>query len=77
VPLRPDRPSRAPSSWPEGSVIRLSPATFVELTGDRERQAVEALAELLVPLLTTKRSWPADQAADPAVATSVAPVGDT
>ena len=44
--LRPDRLSTAPSSSPEGSSIRLSPATFVELTGDQERQAVDALAEL-------------------------------
>jgi len=33
------------------SAIALCPATFVELTADQERCAIEALAELLVPLL--------------------------
>jgi hypothetical protein len=31
--------------------IRLRPATFVDLSPDQERHAVEALAKLLVPLL--------------------------
>jgi hypothetical protein len=35
----------------ESSTIHLCPATFVDLTGDQERHAIEALAELLVPLL--------------------------
>lgn len=30
--------------------IRLCPATFVDLSPDQERHAIEALAELLVPL---------------------------
>jgi len=49
------RPREAPrpvrSSSPESSTIHLCPATFVDLSGDQERQAIEALAELLVPLL--------------------------
>lgn len=73
--LRPDRLSTAPSS-PEGSVIRLSPATFIELTSDQERQAIEVLAELLVPLLNAKRSGAA-QLSDRVVRNGVAPVGDT
>jgi hypothetical protein len=32
--------------------IRLSPATFVEISADQERHAIDALAELLVPFLT-------------------------
>jgi len=50
------RPKEAPrperlSSSPESSTIHLCPATFVDLTGDQERHAIKALAELLVPLL--------------------------
>jgi len=33
----------------------LHPATFVDLSADQERHAIEALAELLVPLLTDPR----------------------
>jgi hypothetical protein len=51
----------------------LCPATFVELTADRERCAVGALAELLVPLLTD----PARSVSDPTVAPDVASIGDT
>jgi hypothetical protein len=43
---RPKRPPTGPTS------IQLCPATFVDLTPDEERHAIEALAELLVPLVT-------------------------
>lgn len=43
-PPRPKRPSMGATS------IRLCPATFVDLSPDQERHAIEALAELLVPL---------------------------
>ena len=52
-PREAPRPVR-PSSSPQSTAIYLCPATFVELTGDQERHAVEALAELLVPLLIAK-----------------------
>ncbi len=32
--------------------IRLCPATFVDLSPDQEQQAIEGLAELMVPLVT-------------------------
>jgi hypothetical protein len=32
--------------------IGLCPATFVDLSPDRERRSIEALAELKVPLVT-------------------------
>ena len=69
---RPERPSS-----PDSSTIHLCPATFVDLSGDQERQAIEALAELLVPLLTTPLGGSSDQMADPVMATDVAPMGDT
>ncbi|MDA8280759.1 MAG: hypothetical protein M0Z63_10130 [Actinomycetota bacterium] len=72
---RPERPSS--SSSPERSAIHLCPATFVELSGDQERHAIEALAELLVPLLTSPLREPADPVADPVMAVDVAPIGDT
>ncbi|MHB1505017.1 MAG: hypothetical protein ACYCYD_13840 [Acidimicrobiales bacterium] len=79
------RPRQAPRpvrpSSPESSTICLCPATFVELTGDQQRQAIEALAELLVPLLTTPVRRPSDPVgdpgADPVMAVDVAPIGDT
>jgi hypothetical protein len=33
----------------------LCPTTFVEISADQERHAIEALAELLVPFLTGPR----------------------
>jgi len=80
------RPKEAPrperlSSSPESSTIRLCPATFVELTGDQERQAIETLAELLVPLLTDPchRSGDhvANAVADHVMTVDVAPIGHT
>ena len=43
---RPDRSTRS-----DGTTVTLSAPSFVTLSADEERQAVEALAELLVPLL--------------------------
>jgi hypothetical protein len=49
------RPREAPrpgrSNRPDGATVILSTPTFVAISADEERQAVEALAELLVPLL--------------------------
>jgi len=47
-----------PSSSPQSTAIHLCPATFVELTGDQERHAIEALAELLVPLFIANVARP-------------------
>ena len=44
------RPSRSTRS--DDATVTLLAPTFVTLSADKERQAVEALAELLVPLLT-------------------------
>jgi len=53
---------KCPSSSPTGPTsIRLSPATFVELSSDQERQAIEALAELMVPSLTGSFREPDDE----------------
>jgi hypothetical protein len=41
--------------------IQLCPATFVDLTPDEERHAIEALAELLVPLVIGPLRESADQ----------------
>jgi hypothetical protein len=43
--------------------VRLYPATFVDLSPDQERHAIEALAELLVPLLARPLRESADEAA--------------
>ena len=43
---RPKLPSAGSAS------IRLCPATFIDLSPDQERHAIEALAELMVPLVT-------------------------
>jgi hypothetical protein len=48
---RPEHPSPPSSSSTGGNAVRLSPATFVDLSADQERHAIEALAELLVPFL--------------------------
>jgi hypothetical protein len=53
--------------------FQLSPPRFVDLSPEAERHAIEALAELLVPLL----SDPLNVARDPVSGTKVAPVGDT
>jgi len=45
--------------------IHLCPATFVDLSADQERHAVEALAELLVPLLTDPHRVPSSFSYDP------------
>jgi hypothetical protein len=49
-PREAPRPSRSTQS--DGATVTLLAPTFVTLSADEERQAVEALAELLVPLLT-------------------------
>jgi hypothetical protein len=60
--------------------IHLCPATFVDLSADQERHAVEALAELLVPLLTDPHRVLAEPGSDPSteptVPTVVASIGD-
>jgi hypothetical protein len=43
---RPDRSTRS-----DGATVTLSAPSFVTLSADEERRAIEALAELLVPLL--------------------------
>jgi len=48
---RPKRPSDASAA--AGPPIRLSCPTFIDLTVEQELLATGALAELLVPLLTT------------------------
>jgi len=63
------RPER-PSSSPESTAIHLCPATFVDLTDDQERQAIEALAELMVPLLISN-------AARSTLATAIGHTGDS
>lgn len=50
-PREAPRPGRR-SSTTDSTGISLCPATFVALSPEQERRAVEALAELLVPLLT-------------------------
>jgi hypothetical protein len=47
-----EAPRRSRSIRSDGATVNLSAPTFVTLSADEERQAVEALAELLVPLLT-------------------------
>jgi hypothetical protein len=64
------RPERRASTATGSSAIVLCPATFVELSADQERSAVEALAELLVPLL-------GEPSPIRPGSTSVATVGDT
>ena len=49
-PREAPRPERATSTR-KGAGISLRPVTFVALSPEQERRAVEALAELLVPLL--------------------------
>lgn len=55
------------------AAIHLSAPSFVELAADQERQAVEALAELLVALLNA----PIHRATDHQASDDVAPIGDT
>lgn len=79
-PREAPRPERLSSS--ASSTIQLCPATFVELTGDQERQAIEALAELLVPLLTDPRHRSGDHVTDTVTTAAVmtvdvAPIGHT
>jgi hypothetical protein len=50
--------------------IRLCPATFVDLMPDQERNAIEALAELMVPLVTGQLRRSADEDAPSAVTPS-------
>jgi len=49
---RPER--RSTSISPESAAIHLCAPSFVELTGDQEHIAIEALAELLVALHMSK-----------------------
>ena len=51
-PRQASRLERPPSSSVGSTTIRLSPPTFVDLSPEEERHAIEALAELLVPWLT-------------------------
>jgi len=60
---RPEHQSSSPSSTGGGG-IHLCPATFVDLSTDQERHAIEALAELLVPLLTDPRRALAEPGSD-------------
>ena len=52
---RPKLPSTGSTS------IRLCPATFVNLSPDQQRHAIEALAELLVPILARPLRESADE----------------
>jgi len=72
-PKEASRPERPASTATGNPTIVLCPATFVELSADRESCAVGALAELLVPLLGDQRQ----AADDPVGVTHVAPIGDT
>jgi hypothetical protein len=81
----PTRPREAPrlehpppsSSSSAGSPdIHLCPATFVDLSADQERHAIEALAELLVPLLTDPHRILVKPSTEPTVPTVVASIGD-
>jgi hypothetical protein len=45
--------------------IHLCPATFVDLSADQERQAIEALAGLLVPFLTDPHRPLGNHGSDP------------
>jgi hypothetical protein len=66
--------------------IHLCPATFVDLSADQERHAIEALAELLVPFLTDPHRVPSsfscdpepgsDLLTEPAAPTVIASIGD-
>jgi hypothetical protein len=70
-PREAPRPKR-PSSSPTGSTsIQLCPAMFVDLSPDQERQAIEALAELLVPLVTGQLRESADRDAPSDVPPSI------
>src|SRR5665213_1813801 len=73
---RPEHPSPSSSSSAGNPDIHLHPATFVDLSADQERHAIEALAELLVPLLTDPHRAPAEPGSDlitePTVPTVVA-----
>ncbi len=75
---RPERPLESSSEC--STDIHLYPATFVDLSADQERRAIEALAELLVPFLTDPHRPLAKSSGDPitepTVATRVAPFGD-
>src|ERR1035437_4658122 len=53
-PREASRPERR-SSTTDRTGISLCPTTFVEISADQERHAIEALAELLVPFLTGPR----------------------
>jgi len=56
-PREAPRPSRSTRS--DDATVTLLAPTFVTLSADKERQAVEGLAELLVPLLTGSPRVPA------------------
>jgi hypothetical protein len=65
--LRSTRPREAPRPKPPSSSptsaarIRLHPTTFAEISADQEHQAIEALAELMVPLVTGPLRESADE----------------
>jgi hypothetical protein len=66
--------------------IHLCPTTFVDLSADQLQHAIEALAELLVPLLTDPHRVPSsfsckpepssDRLTEPAAPTVIASIGD-
>ena len=60
-PREAPRPKRPSSSSTGAARIRLHPATFVEISADQERQAIEALAELLAPFLSGPLRESADE----------------
>jgi len=60
---RPKHPSSSSSAV--NSDIHLCPPTFVDLSADQERHAIEALAELLVPFLTDPLRAPTNSSTDP------------
>ena len=64
---RPDRPTRSDS----GSVT-LSAPSFVPISADDERRAIESLAELLVPLLVRSVPPAVEPVVDPEVPTVTA-----
>ena len=74
---RPEHSSRSSSSAMGTPDVHLRPATFVDLSADQERLAIEALAELLVPFLTDPHRAPIAPIAKPIVLTNDAPIGDT
>ncbi len=68
---RPDRPNRS-----DGASVTLSAPSFVPLSADDERRAIESLAELLVPLLVQSVPPDVEPAAAPTDGPAVTARGD-